>query len=70
MVKANFVGLALLLIFGFMVVITGTGELYAGGEEETFESGEEEVVVTSEKKRHKIVFFVLGFLAAAFLIAL
>ncbi len=70
MVKANFVGLSLLLLFSFLVMVTGTGEIYAGGEEETFESGEEEVVVTSEKKRNKIVFFVLGFLAAAFLIAL
>ncbi len=70
MEKLNFVSLVLLLVFGFLVMGAGTAAVYAGGEEETIEPVEEEVVITSDKAQTKVLWFVLGFIAAVLITAL
>ncbi len=70
MEKLNFVSLVLLLVFGLLVMGAGTPAVYAGGEEETIEPVEEEVVVTSDRSQSKVLWFILGFIAAVFITAL
>lgn len=68
--KLNFVSLVLLLVFGFLVMGAGTPAVYAGGEEETIEPVEEEVIITSDKAQTRVMWFVLGFVAALLIAAL
>lgn len=59
-----------LAVVSFMVMVTMTGEVYAGGEEDTIEPVKEKIVVTTEDSQNKLVWFVVGFLAAVFLTAI
>lgn len=70
MIKLSFVALVILLVLSFLVMVPGIGRVYAGGEEETIEPAKEEVVITTENTRPKLVWFVVGFLAAIFITAL
>ena len=63
--------LVMVLVSVLFAVTLGAGNVSAGGEEETLKSVEDEtVVLNTEKREHKVVWFVLGFLMAAFLTAL
>ena len=56
-----------------VVMVPGAGRVYAGGEEETIEpviKPVEEEVVIADETRPKLVWFILGFLAAIFITAL
>ena len=70
MVRLGFVSLVLLAVIAFMVMGPGAGNIFAGGEEETIEPVEEELVIRTEKPVTRVVWFVMGFLAAVFLMAL
>jgi len=65
------VSLVLLAVIGLVTIVSGTGEVYAGGEAETIQPAEkEEVVVIAEEKQTKTVWFVIGFVFAIILTAL
>ena len=62
--------LLMVIVLGFLTTAMGTGNVYAGGEEETLEPVGEETIVMSEEIEHKTVWFILGFLVAIFITAL
>ena len=62
--------LLMVTVLGLLITAMGTGNVYAGGEEETLEPVGEETIVMSEEIEHKTVWFILGFLVAIFITAL
>ena len=62
--------LLMVVVLGLLTTAMGTGNVYAGGEEETLKPVGEETIVRSEEIEHKTVWFILGFLVAIFITAL